>query len=323
MAAPACSDQQFIQVWNKHLSSTKVAEELGTTVTNVRGRRRRIEKRHNIRLGTADSRPAYNSALISDDRIEIKVNILDGVVMVGGDAHYWPGTVPTMHRAYCYLAKKLKPVVTVNNGDAFDGSSISRFPDIGWEDKPDVRGELENLQDRLGEIVKAAPAAIRPWNAGNHCLRFEMRLAASVPQYKKVTGFHLKDHFPSWLPAWFVTINEGEESHTEIRHREKGGIHAGYNNALHSGVNIVTGHDHRADAVRFDDRRGHRWSVRTGMMADSPRDQQFANYLEGRKPNWQSAFAVLTYRGGRLMAPEHCWRVDEETVEFRGEFIKV
>lgn len=322
MAAAACSDQEFIRFFSELQSTGQVAKALGVAPQNVLRRRRAIEKKYSIVLPQKDHRKAYNTATITDDRIEVKMDIRDGVVIVAGDQHYWPGYVPTLHRAQILLCKKLKPVLVVNNGDAFDGASVSRFSDIGHETKPTVHQEIENLKDRLDEIVKASPGAKHVWNLGNHCMRFETRLAAVAPQYANVQGMHLKDHFPAWIPAWFATINDGEPSHTEIRHREKGGIHAGYNNALHSGVSIVTGHDHRADVVRFDDRRGYRYAIRTGMLADSCRDPSFVNYLEGRKVNWQSAFVVLTYRNGRLMCPEHCWRVDDETVEFRGELLK-
>lgn len=323
MTQAAASEQEFIAVYRELQSSSAVAKRLGIALKNVQARRRHIERKYQIVLPQRDHRPAYNTATISDDRIEFSMNIRDGIVIIAGDQHYWPGSIPTLHRAQIALCKKLKPALVVNNGDSFDGASVSRFPDIGHETKPTVQQEIENLADRLDEILKASPSAKHVWNLGNHDMRYETYLAARVPQYKGVEGMHLKDHFPGWVPAWFVTINPGEPSHTEIRHREKGGIHAGYNNTLHSGINIVTGHDHRADVVRFDDRRGHRYAIRTGMLADSCRDGSFVNYLEGRKVNWQSAFPVLTYRDGRLMAPEHCWRVDDNTVEFRGELIRV
>ena len=228
-----------------------------------------------------------------------------------------------MHRAYCYLSKKIKPFAQVWNGDAFDGSSISRFPSIGWESKPSVQEELETVQERSKEVIESSPNSKRIWTAGNHDLRFESRIAANSPEYRDVKGIHLKDHIPEWQPAWFVTVNEGLPSHTEIRHREKGGVHAAYNNTKESGVNIVTGHDHVADVKAYNDRRGRRYGVRHGMTADSPRDPQFVNYLEGRLVNWQAAVAVLTYRDGVLLQPELALRFDDDSFEFRGEIIKI
>ena len=261
--------------------------------------------------------------LVTEDRVEIQLEVKNGIILVAGDQHYWPGSIPVMHRAFVYLAKKMKPFAIIWNGDAFDGSSISRFPSIGWESKPSVAEEIEAVQDRSSEILKASPNSKRVWTAGNHDLRMESRIAANLPELRNLKGVHLKDHIPEWTPAWFVTVNEGQQSHTEIRHRENGGVHAGYNNTLKSGVNMVTGHDHRADVVAYDDRRGRRYAVRHGMTADSSRDPQFVNYLEGKKTNWQSGFAVLTYKNGILLQPELALKFGEDSFEFRGEVIDV
>jgi hypothetical protein len=326
MSSPTVSDDEFIRVWNLNKSTSLVAKHLGIAEQNVRRRRRLIEKKYNIRLATVDCfhRPAYDQTmLVTADRVEVKLTLQNGVIIAAGDQHYWPNNIPVMHRAYCYLSKKIKPFAQIWNGDAFDGSSISRFPSIGWESKPSVQEELETVQERSKEVIESSPNSKRIWTAGNHDLRFESRIAANSPEYRDVKGIHLKDHIPEWQPAWFVTVNEGLPSHTEIRHREKGGVHAAYNNTKESGVNIVTGHDHVADVKAYNDRRGRRYGVRHGMTADSPRDPQFVNYLEGRLVNWQAAVAVLTYRDGVLLQPELALRFSDTEFEFRGEIIKV
>lgn len=325
MAEATCSTEEFIALWNSCHSATTMAKTLGVSIQSVTARRRRIENSHGITLAVVDCRPKYDQShmLVTDDRTEVKLTIDNGVVLVAGDQHYWPGESPTMHKAFVLLAKKLKPFACVWNGDAFDGSSISRHASIGWESKPTVRQELEAVNDRSAEIFKAAPSAKKIWNLGNHDMRFETRLASMVPEYKDMKGIHLKDHFPEWTPAWLVTINEGTLAHTEIRHREKSGVHASYNNTKESGVTLVTGHDHRADVVPYDDRRGRRYGVRHGMTAESSRDPQFASYLEGRKVNWQSAIAVLTYRNGELLQPELALRRADGVFEFRGEIYNV
>lgn len=327
MPAPICSDAKFVNLWRDLQSGTKVAKALGLDVRVVMARRKSIEARHSIVLPVFDAnRPQNNinpSMLITADRVETKLTVKNGIVLVTGDQHFWPGEAPTMHRAFCHLAQKLKPYAVIWNGDAFDGASISRWPSIGWEHKPTVQQELEAVMDRSKEVMEAAPGAKRVWVPGNHCLRFESRLAAVASEYREVKGIHLKDHFPEWTPSWFVTVNGGTQSHTEIRHREKGGVHAGYNNTVSSGVNIVTGHDHRADVVPYNDRRGRRYGVRHGLGANSARDPQFVNYLEGKTPNWQAAVAVLTYREGELLYPELALMVGEDSFQFRGEVINV
>lgn len=326
MSKPKCSDEEFIRIWRENGSSLRVSKVTGGAEAQIRHRRRNIEKKYDILLPTIDiyhRKSVDQSMLVTADRVEVKMTLQNGIIIAAGDQHYWPGVVPVMHRAYIHLSKKLKPFAQIWNGDALDGSTISRWPSIGWENKPTLQEELEVVHARSAEVLKASPNSKRVWCAGNHDLRFESRIAAQLPEYRGVTGIHLKDHFPEWQPAWFVTVNEGAPSHTEIRHRENGGVHAAYNNTLKAGVNIVTGHDHVADVKAYDDRRGRRYGVRHGMTADSARDPQFVNYLEGRTPSWQAALAVLTYRDGVLLQPELALRYDEHSFQFRGEIIRV
>ncbi len=312
-------DEIFIKEY-RQIGPAEMARKYKTGPRVVMQMRTSIEAKLGIEI---EAPPKPSTMLISADRVEVKLEIEDGYVLVAGDQHYWPGTVPVMHRAYVELSKRLKPYAQIWNGDAFDGASVSRHASIGWESKPTVKQELDVVNERSAEIRNAAPHAKRIWNLGNHDMRFETRIAADAPQYADVRGVHLKDHFPEWVPAWFCTINEGLQSHTEIRHREKGGVHAGYNNTKDSGVTLVTGHDHVAEVRAYNDRRGRRYGVRHGMTADSSRDPQFVNYLEGKLTNWQSAFAVLHYVGGKLLQPELCLKWDDDTVEWRGELVKV
>ena len=312
---PRLPDIEFIELWKKTRSTIEMVKLTGLTERAIRKRKRSLQERYEVDMSCG--------MLVSHDKVEIKLTVHNGQIIIINDQHFWPDYVPTMHRAFCYLARELKPAATIWNGDAFDGASISRFPSIGWENKPSVFGELQAVKDRAAEVMNASPNSKRIWTAGNHDLRFESRLAANAAEYKHVQGIHLKDHIPEFLPAWYITVNGDTPSHTEIRHRERGGVHASYNNTLHSGITIVTGHDHIADIRPFSDRRGMRYGVRTGMGADSARDQQFVNYLEGRTPSWQSAMCVLTYRDGMLLMPELALRIDEDRFQFRGEIIRV
>jgi len=308
-----CTEEEFIRLC-KTMQPVDIAKHLEMDRRKVLERRKAIEKRLGIDL-QRQTNEEY-SAIRS-------IQLDTGIVIIGSDAHYWPRAVPTMHRAMLALCKRLKPAVVIANGDMFDGASISRFPSIGWEKAPSVKDELEAVVDRMDEIFKVTRNAQHFWTAGNHDLRFESRLAAVAPEYRGIEGIHLKDHIQGWTPAWAVEINRDTPSWTEIRHREKGGIHASYRNTIESGVTLVTGHDHRADVVPYTDRRGTRYGVRCGMMAESSVDGQFRDYLEARRINWQSAIGVLTYQGGRLLMPELCLQREPGLVEFRGEFIEV
>lgn len=313
-------DAEFIELWGTHRSSSKMAQALGLAIQNINARRRRIERDYNIRLDAESvHRSQYYKHLSPKEHPHRKhLQCSDGVVLVFSDAHFWPGVRTTAFRALLQFCRDLKPVAIVNNGDAFDGASISRFPRIGWDSKPSIIEELQACTERLGEIEEAANGAKLFWPLGNHDSRFETRLAANAPEFQGVQGFHLKDHFPAWAPCWSLWINDD----VVVKHRYKGGIHATHNNTIQSGRSIVTGHLHSLKVTPFDDYDGTRWGVDTGTLAD-PKGPQFVDYLEDNPTNWRSGFVVLTFHKGRLLWPEVVRVMDEHTVDFRGRAIEV
>ena len=251
----------------------------------------------------------------------IDVTVEDGVVIVGSDAHYMPGTVSTAHRALLKFIRELKPRVVVMNGDVFDGGSISRYPRIGWDKKVSVMDELKAVDARLTEIENVAGPATLVWPMGNHDARYETFLAASAPQYEGVHGFSLKDHFPKWQACWGLWINQ-DTCPTVVKHRFKGGIHATRNATLNSGVNIITGHLHSLKVAPLTDYNGTRYGVDTGTLAD-PYDTQFSDYTELNPVDWRSGFVVLTFWKGELLMPELVFVRGEGVVEFRGKVLEV
>lgn len=244
--------------------------------------------------------------------------IHNGIVLVASDAHYWPNIISTAHRAFVKACGEFQPKAIIMNGDVFDGSSISRFPPINWEDTPTVEQEIEACKERLAEIQRAAPNAKRVWTLGNHDSRFESRLAKAAPEYAKVHGVHLKDHFPEWRPAWACWIND----EVVVKHRFKGGIHATHNNTLWAGKTTVTGHLHSLKVTPFTDYNGTRWGVDTGTLA-APDGAQFVAYSEDNPKNHRSGFVVLTFENGELRWPEIVNVCGENTVEFRGKSYEV
>lgn len=280
-----------------------------------------VPKHYPTRAATGEDKKAqeaWEHKLRSNARKQL--NISNGTVLVGSDAHYYPGIVSTAHRAFCQLAKQLKPSAVILNGDAFDGGTISRFPRIGWDSKPTVMQELETCLQRMGEIEEAAGTKNLFWPLGNHDARYETFLASRVPEFQGVEGFHLKDRFPLWTPCWGVWINED----VVVKHRYKNGIHAPHNNAVTSGRTMVTGHLHSLKVAPFTDYNGTRFGVDCGTMA-SPVGPQFEDYLEANPTNWRSGFVVLTFRDGRLLWPEVVHVIDEDAglVEFRGQIVEV
>jgi len=242
--------------------------------------------------------------------------VKDGCVVVFSDAHFWPGHVSNANRALLHLLPKLRPYAVIDNGDSFDGASISRYPRIGWDHKPTVKEELDVGVERHTQIEAAAPNAMRTWNLGNHDARFENFLAAKAPEFQGIGGFHLKDHFPGWLPAWSTWIGD----QVVVKHRMKGGQYAANNNALWAGRSIVTGHDHMLWAKPLTNYAGTTWGIDAGTLADVW-GEMFKDYTEDHAVNWQSGFPILHFRAGKFTGPEFVNALPDGRVIFRGDDI--
>jgi hypothetical protein len=315
---PKATEEEFIRAYRELQSTVLVAQRFGMSTVRTNKRKRFLEQKHGIVLPINDPRSAYSKSALPQKEIA-KLEIQDGQVLIGSDIHIWPNHRTTMQRAFIQFARALKPAAIILNGDVADMASVSRHPSIGWEKVPTIQEEIEAIGNWLNELMNASKNSKRIWAAGNHDLRFESRIANTLPQARGVQGVHLKDHFPGWMPCWRVDINDD----VVVRHREYGGEHADWNNVVKSGKTIVTGHDHRAGVVPYASYTGLRYGVRTGYMCDHPTDQQFVNYLEAREPNWHAAFALLTFAKGNLLMPELCLKVDENHVQWRGGIVEV
>lgn len=270
------------------------------------------------RLYGTEIPPSSRASQAAKGRRELQIT--DGVIYVGSDAHYWPGEPSTAHKAFVKFIKREKNLrAVVMNGDAYDFPNISRH-DVDWTETPATVDELEVVSERLGEIEKASGKAKRYWPLGNHDARFERYLAKNAPEMKGVRGSSLVDHNPLWEPCYSLFINDGPGG-TVIKHRFKGGIHAAHNNAVTSGRSMVTGHLHSQKVTPWTDYNGTRWGVDTGCMAD-PFGPQFS-YCEDNPRNWRSGFARLKWVNGNMLTPELVRVVENGTVEFRGELIEV
>lgn len=315
MAKPVCPDDEFI-----HLLKTKgpagTARELKITQRAVYGRRNTLE----AKLGHTIEVPDGNA-----NRVEVhhphrvEHHIENGTVLVGSDIHRWPGPLSTAQRAFTLFAKELKPKAVILNGDVLDFASISRHPPIGWEKLPSVADEIEAAKEYLHQLELAAGRVVRKiWTLGNHDARFETKLATVAPEYAKIHGVHLRDHFAQWEPGWSCWLNDS----VVIKHRFKGGVHATHNNTLTAGKTMVTGHLHSAKVTPYSDYNGTRYGVDTGCLAD-PEHAAFVDYTEDAPKNWRSAFCVLTFKNSQLLPPELVMAWDKSSVTFRGEIVRV
>lgn len=316
---PTLTDDAFISMY-KTEGPQAIATYLQIHVRNVHLRRATLE----AKLGVLLTPPESNRVepLSAPERVVIPIT--DGVALIGGDGHYWPGDNPTAHRAFVKLAKVLKPSVVVFNGDALDFPRISRHAPIGWEKQPTVEDELAAVQERLGEIEAASRRAEKIWTLGNHDARFNTRLAMVASEYAGVPGTRLVHHFPLWTPAWAAYLGTDGPGGVVVKHRFKGGIHAPHNNTLWSGRSMVTGHLHSQKVMPITDYNGTRYGVDCGCIA-APGAEQFRNYTEESPQNWRSGFCVLTWKKGRLLPPELVSVVDEKAghVVWRGDVLEV
>ena len=312
MAAAACTDAEFIQLWKKFGNPTKVAEHLGISVRTVHARRNRIARAHDVELKTSNPMTGINTRYVKpNDGVRALADV-SGYVVVFSDAHFFPGEYSLGLQAMLRVIKDLKPKLVIANGDILDGATIHGHGPQGWERPPTLKEELDAVQDCMSKIQKAAKGAILMRTTGNHDIRFDRRMAMGAPEYRGISGSALKDHLPHWEVSWSIMVN----GNTMIKHRINGGVHSAYNNTLKGGINIVTGHTHLLEVKPWTDYTGRRYGVSTGMLAD-PMDAQF-RYAEDNPRPWCQGFAVLKYdEDGMLMPPELC-EVINGRAYFRG-----
>lgn len=304
---PQLTDAEFAKLFSE-IGAAAMAERLGLRERNIYRRRRNIEKKLGTDIASPNTVPPERAARIS---IDLPKNCR---VLIGSDAHYWPGPPSTAHLAFVKFAAEYTPHAIIMNGDALDAASVSRHPPIGWEKAPTLREELEACQERLADIEAEKKKHTRLiWTLGNHDARFETKLAGVAPEYREIFGVHLKDHFPAWEPCWSVFLND----ECVVKHRFKGGMHAPQNNTLWSGKTTITGHLHSQKVMPISDYNGTRWGVDTGCLAD-PLGDQF-EYLEDNPVNWRSGFALLTWEDGKLLTPELVTVTEPGRYEWRGK----
>jgi hypothetical protein len=252
-------------------------------------------------------------------RIDLEID--DGVILVGSDAHIQPGEPTIAMHAFeqaikFFVPRGLKCIVL--NGDVCDFATVGRHPTIGWEKRPTLIEELGAVQTQLRRLQSlGGPGIDYLWTLGNHDARFETKIANELPQYAGVHGVHLRDHFVEWRACWSCWIND----EIVIKHRWKSGVHATHNNAVSAGKTMVTGHLHSLRISPFTDYTGTRFGIDTGCLA-TPYGPQFIDYTEANPVNWRSGFAVLTIRDGRLLWPEVVPVVSNTEWSFRGEIYR-
>jgi hypothetical protein len=292
---------------------------LDITVRGVYARRRKIEKKENLIL---PSQTLWGGQVKKIAYRQIMEGVT-GPVVIFSDLHAWPGDRSPAFFAMLKVIKQLKPRLIINNGDAFDGATISRHPPMGYLDLPTVEQELSYCQELLKQVEDAAPKGTPLlWCAGNHDNRFTARLAQMAPEFAKIKGVDLRDHFPKWTWGWSCILNPGTVGETMVKHRWHNGVNAAWNNALKSGINIVTGHTHQLKAVPVSDMRGRRWGVETGTLSPIGLEagDKFS-YSEDSPSQSCQGFVILHYDENYRMLPPELVETINDCVYWRGQRI--
>lgn len=329
MPAPRCPDNEFIETWLKlNGNGAKIAKALGVTERNVYQRRVSIEGRLGVALtsspNSVTNRP---KEYVNKIGFRINVDIKDGVLIAFGDEHIWPGDYSLARQALVWAIKELSPKIIVCDGDAFDGASISRHPPANWERTPDLADELDRCKELMGEIEGLAPEKCKLiWTCGNHDSRFSARLAQVAPEYVRVVGTDITDHFPSWNFSWSCWVNDSHESLAAkliIQHNWKGGVHSGHGNVVAAGRSYATGHDHMLKVTPYIDANGIRYGVNLGSLSDFGPDQFKFSYAQDRPANHCAGFGIFTFDKEGIMLPPELVTVIGDKAYFRGKIVAV
>lgn len=316
------SEAEFVNIWHQEGGSpAKVAERIGVSdVRAVYARRDRLAEKGVVlpSIATGNAPATWGTSYKPAYPQRKDAALLNGTIIVGSDAHVWPGEFTPAMQGFLNVIDEVQPDIVVANGDWFDGARVSRHGRTGWQQTPTLRQEREALQEycaRVAAVARAAnPSVMLEWNMGNHCLRYDNYLSSRAAELEDEENSRLSDHFPAWSFQWGLYVNFDHGHPLVIKHRgPSGSIHAGYNNTLKGGVSIATGHTHLLESKPLGDYRiERRYGIQTGTLA-RPNGPQF-EYTEGNASAALSGFVVLTFIDGLLMPPEfaevldgRCW----------------
>lgn len=296
------TDDEFMVAWREAGGSpAAMSSNTGIGARNIKSRAAKL-RGMGYDLPMFSTNPAYFVPRWTYPA-EMALTLQDGVILVASDLHMWPQSHqprPTVQQVFLDFAHELKPDVIVFAGDVIDGTRISRHSSIRGQRTPTVTEEA----DAFAAFCRDMPGARHRYvTVGNHDLRIDNYLAQNANEMADWAG-RLQDRTPGWEYAYSLIVN----NILEIRHDWHNGIHAGYNNALKSGITCVTGHTHAQGVTPYRDRRGTRYGVQLGMLND-PRGPQW-EYTHGRSSQARAGFGVLTFDGGMLLPPELCEEID-------------
>ena len=80
--------------------------------------------------------------------------LVDGCIIIGGDAHIWPGVDTIMMKAFVKVAKQIKPKMICLNGDIIDGARVSRHGSTLGSAAPKVSAEIDAAKAWMDQLPK-------------------------------------------------------------------------------------------------------------------------------------------------------------------------
>jgi hypothetical protein len=312
------SDEEFIEIFESSFSIEAAAAKMGLKIRGVMARRKRIEHKYGVILTPKSCKDDAHLWPTYDHLTFEQKSPFD--VMIVSDRHAMPGEIPPAFVVACHVLEELQPKVLICNGDWYDLPAMSRHVQRGWEGRPKVADEIIAGTTALKELRELSPKSKRYFTLGNHDMRFDGKIAELMAELEDVEGMRLIDHIDK---TWYMTISLSINDNFMVKHRFRSGMHAAWNNVLHGGVNIATGHTHRCLVRPFTDYNGTRYAMETGCISDI--NSETFGYCENNPREWQPGFMVV-HVDGQLISPEPV-RVVQDTLHpkkgkgrFRGKW---
>ncbi|MGI9572272.1 MAG: hypothetical protein ACR2L5_02995 [Candidatus Actinomarinaceae bacterium] len=217
-------------------------------------------------------------------------------MLVFSDAHFEGHETAS----YLIMLKVLKDLVktrqlkcVVANGDIMDLSILSTFAKYHTEIRPQertVQKEIWDSQAQLSKIQKIINTAKYPIKQlatfGNHETRLSKVAMTWGRAFEDLEAFKIQNLFPDWDWAMSHLVDDS----VIIKHRMRGGIHTAYQNAMRSGLNIITGHTHQLNMRTFNTYSNTSMSIQTGHLSETYHPYQEDNIAN----DWNNGFVVIT-----------------------------
>jgi UDP-2,3-diacylglucosamine pyrophosphatase LpxH len=239
-------------------------------------------------------------------------------VVIGGDVHY-PRQDKKVWQAFLTFITRLKPNLTIINGDTSDLDSISSF-----DRNPAKCGQLQDeLQDFQAAIVAPLRKAVGQkdiiFTEGNHedrLRRYTWKNAsalASLPSLTIPSLYGLDKHKIAYIDGMV------ECGHLVVLHghmiRSESGATAKAHFQKH-GTSLVVGHCHRLGSHYKTDIRGMHGAWEGGCLCEFKQD--FDAY-----PNWQHGWLVVKVWENGLFNVETVAIVNHDSYVYGGKVVKI